>query len=67
MSTATSDLKTRVEAANTAALARLVSADPVLVDVAPAAEVVEGLEGRMILHAGHPFRGSGCAGPCAGL
>ena len=55
MSTATSDLKTRVEAANTAALARLVSADPVLVDVAPAAEVVEGLEGRMILHAGPPI------------
>ena len=55
MSTATSDLKSRVEAANTAALARLVSADPVLVDVAPAAEVVEGLEGRMILHAGPPI------------
>jgi hypothetical protein len=55
MSTATSDLKSRVEAANTAALARLVSADPVLVDVAPAAEVVEGLEDRMILHAGPPI------------
>ena len=55
MSTATSDLKSRVEAANTAALARLVSADPVLVDVAPAGEVVEGLEGRMILHAGPPI------------
>ena len=55
MSTATSELKSRVEAANAVALARLVSADPVLVDVAPAAEVVEGLEGRMILHAGPPI------------
>ncbi len=55
MTTATTDLKSRVEAANSAALARLVSADPVLVDVAPAAEVVEGLEGRMILHAGPPI------------
>jgi len=55
MSTATSDLKSRVEAANAVALTRLVSADPVLVDVAPAGEVVEGLEGRMILHAGPPI------------
>jgi uncharacterized protein DUF1116 len=55
MSTATSDLKSRVEAANAVALTRLVSADPVLVDVAPAAEVVEGLQGHMILHAGPPI------------
>jgi hypothetical protein len=55
MTTATSDLKSKVEAANAAALTRLVSADPVLIDVAPAAEVVEGLEGRMILHAGPPI------------
>src|SRR5579864_2482808 len=55
MSTAISDLKSTVEAANAVALTRLVSADPVLVDVAPAAEVVEGLEDRMILHAGPPI------------
>jgi Protein of unknown function (DUF1116) len=55
MSTTTTDLKSRVEAANTAALARLISADPVLVDVAPAGEVVEGLEGHTILHAGPPI------------
>jgi uncharacterized protein DUF1116 len=55
MSTATIDLKSRVEAANAVALTRLVSADPVLVDVAPAADVIEGLEGRMILHAGPPI------------
>lgn len=55
MSAVASDLKTRVEAANGAALTRLTSADPVLVDVAPAGEVVEGLEDRMILHAGPPI------------
>ncbi len=48
-------LKTRVEVANAEALTRLTSADPVLVDVAPAGEVVEGLEDRMILHAGPPI------------
>lgn len=55
MSATTIDLKARVEAANAAALARLTAADPVLVDVARAGEVVEGLEGRMILHAGPPI------------
>jgi len=55
MSTTAADLKSRVEAANTVALTRLVSADPVLIDVAPAGEIVEGLEGRMILHAGPPI------------
>jgi Protein of unknown function (DUF1116) len=55
MSAVASDLKTRVEAANAAALTRLTSANPVLVDVAPAGEVVEGLEDRMILHAGPPI------------
>ncbi len=48
-------LKDRVEAANVDAVARLVAADPVLVDVAPAGEVVEGLSGRMILHSGPPI------------
>jgi Protein of unknown function (DUF1116) len=66
MSTTTTDLKSRVKAANTAALARLVSADPVLVDVAPAGEVVEGLKGRMILHAGPPIPWEGMCGAMRG-
>jgi Protein of unknown function (DUF1116) len=49
------DLKARVEAANQVAVGRLVAADPVLVDVAPAGEVVEGLSGMMILHSGPPI------------
>lgn len=55
MSTAPAVLKDQVEAANQDAIARLVAADPVLVDVAPADEVVEGLSGRMILHSGPPI------------
>ena len=48
-------LKERVDRANEEALRRLLLADPVLIDVAPAGEVVEGLEGRMILHSGPPI------------
>jgi hypothetical protein len=48
-------VKDRVEAANEEAVARLLAADPVLIDVAPAGEVVDGLEGRMILHSGPPI------------
>jgi uncharacterized protein DUF1116 len=53
--TSVASLKDRVEAANTDAVGRLIAADPVLVDVAPAGEVVEGLGGRMILHSGPPI------------
>jgi uncharacterized protein DUF1116 len=48
-------LKHRVEEGNQEALGRLVAADPVLIDVAPAGEVVEGLSGQMILHSGPPI------------
>jgi hypothetical protein len=48
-------LKERVDKANGEALRRLFIADPILVDVAPAGEAVEGLEGRMILHSGPPI------------
>ena len=44
-----------MNAANEEALRRLLLADPILVDVAPAREVVEGLEDRMILHSGPPI------------
>jgi uncharacterized protein DUF1116 len=48
-------IKERVEAGNEEAVRRLLGADPVLVDVAPASEVVDGLDGRMILHSGPPI------------
>jgi hypothetical protein len=48
-------IRERVEAGNEEAVRRLLGADPVLVDVAPASEVVDGLQERMILHSGPPI------------
>ena len=49
-----SDIKQKIEAANTEAVQRINAADPVLVDIAPAGEVIPGLKERMILHSGPP-------------
>ena len=46
-----------VDAANREALRRLVAAEPVLVDVRPALEVVPGMSPTTLLHAGPRFRG----------
>jgi len=48
------DIKEKIRAANEEAFNRIVSADPVLVDIVPAGEAVPGLEDRMILHSGPP-------------
>jgi len=63
---ADSALTARVGAANAAAVERILAADPVLVDVRPAAEVVPGLEERMILHAGPPIGWERMCGPLRG-
>jgi len=55
MSTAVVELKQRIDEANREAATRLTAASPVLVDVAPARDVIEGLEDRMILHSGPPI------------
>lgn len=47
----------RVDTANEAAFAKIVSAEPVLTDVRPAAEVIPGLGERDFLHAGPPLDG----------
>ena len=49
------DIKQKIEKANEEAVSRLTSGDPVLVDVAPAGEVIPGLEGKMITHSGPPI------------
>jgi hypothetical protein len=49
-----SDIKEKIERANAEAAGRINAADPVLVDIAPAREVVPGLEDKMILHSGPP-------------
>ncbi len=56
----------RVRNANSAALARLLGARPVLVDVRPAREAIAALDGRMILHAGPPIAWEAMCGPMRG-
>ncbi len=48
------EIKTRIETANAEAFRRLVAADPVLVDVAPAGDVIPGLTDKIVLHSGPP-------------
>ena len=48
------EIKQRIEAANLEAVKRMIAADPVLVDIAPAGEVIPGLANRMIIHSGPP-------------
>jgi len=52
--TVTEDIKKKIEAANREAVSRINRADPVLVDIAPAGEVIPDLRDRMILHSGPP-------------
>lgn len=48
------DIKERIEAANADTVGRMTAGEPVLVDIAPAADVIPGLEDHLILHAGPP-------------
>ena len=49
------DIKQKIEQANQLGFKKLTDADPVLVDIAPAIEVIPGLEDKMILHSGPPI------------
>jgi hypothetical protein len=49
-----SDIKQKIEAANAEVVKRINEAAPVLVDIAPAGEVIPGLNDRMMLHSGPP-------------
>lgn len=49
------DIKQKIELANQEAVNRLIQGDPVLVDIAPAGEVIPGLQGEMVIHAGPPI------------
>jgi hypothetical protein len=53
----------RVDAANREAVARIEGSRPRAVTVAPAGEVVPGLTGRMLLHAGPPIEWARVCGP----
>ena len=49
------DIKQKIEQANQLAFKKLTDADPVLVDIAPAIEVIPGMEDKMVLHSGPPI------------
>jgi hypothetical protein len=49
------DIKQRIEKANEEVAQRLIQGEPVLVDIAPAEEVIPGMQERMILHSGPPI------------
>ena len=55
-----------IEQANREALGRMVSGDPVLVDVRPATDVIPALGERVILHAGPPIEWARMCGPLRG-
>ena len=48
-------VKERIAQANDEVVRRMTLGDPVLVDVAPAAEVIPGMRDRMITHSGPPI------------
>ena len=48
------DIKQKIEQANEEAANRIIAGDPVLVDIAPAGEVIPGMQDRMITHSGPP-------------
>lgn len=49
------DIKQKIEAANLESFEKMVKGEPVLVDIAPAGEVIPGMEDRMITHSGPPI------------
>jgi hypothetical protein len=60
------DLAQRIAHANGATLERLLSADPVLIDVVPAGVAIKGLARGHILHAGPPIAWERMCGPMRG-
>jgi hypothetical protein len=52
-----------IDEANRVAHQRILDAQPVLVDIAPASEVITGLEDKMLLHAGPPIEWQDMCGP----
>jgi hypothetical protein len=56
----------RIATANARAVERILGAQPMLVDVRMASEVIEGLGGRMLLHSGPPIEWAAMCGPVQG-
>lgn len=49
------DIKQKIESANQEAVQRMIMGDPVLVDIAPAGEVIPGMQGKKVMHSGPPI------------
>ena len=49
------DIKQKIEKANEEAARRLIVGEPVLVDIAPAGEVIPGMQGKMVTYSGPPI------------
>jgi uncharacterized protein DUF1116 len=62
----TDPLGGQIAAANGRAVERILAAQPTLVDVRLASEVIEGLGGRMLLHSGPPIEWAAMCGPVQG-
>lgn len=56
------DIKQKIQAANEEAVKRLSAGDPVLVDIAPAREVMPGMDGKIITHSGPPIEWANMCG-----
>ncbi len=56
----------KIELANEEALRRIFAAEPVLIDVQPAGDVIDGLGKNMILHSGPPIEWARMCGPMRG-
>jgi hypothetical protein len=56
----------KIEAANEQSLHKILQGEPVLIDIQPAAEVVEGIGEGLILHAGPPITWDRMCGPMRG-
>ncbi|HKU88009.1 MAG TPA: DUF1116 domain-containing protein, partial [Casimicrobiaceae bacterium] len=56
----------KIELANQEAVRRILAAEPILVGVRPAGEVIEGLGRNTILHAGPPIEWNRMCGPMRG-
>jgi hypothetical protein len=60
------DVGGRIAAANAQVVERILGVQPMLVDVRLASEVIEGLDGRMLLHSGPPIEWPAMCGPVQG-
>lgn len=60
------DIKQKIEKANDEAARRFTSGEPILVDIAPAREVIPGMKDKMITHAGPPIEWNRMCGAMQG-